>query len=332
MVRRFEKDILRVGNWHLPDGRVFRATPERVRHLGQRLSEMLQAGLQIPLAFEHQEATGPMTADEAAAALRAKVQRTLGHAMSAKLDEDGETILGLFEVPVDADGDSLLRNRFVSPEVVQNFRDGNGRVWPGESISHVAVTPRPVQHRQSAAVEVAALSHGRRLRYPVRLSWDAYQPTRLSSEDAPVNAKTDADLAGEDLAGRTMATPAEPEKAELQEAIEALAGVGLHLPKGTDRDNILHAIIAAARTAAGGEDEDQDQDEDQGAGAEPVEIQTPYLMSHSDDPYTQAQLDFGDDLARRAGCVGKRPAAALSLHRSPEEEAGDDLARRCRVG
>ncbi len=39
---------------------------------------------------------------------------------------------------------------YVSPEIQWNWRDTDGKVWPGASITHIAATPRPVQRHQDA--------------------------------------------------------------------------------------------------------------------------------------------------------------------------------------
>ncbi len=295
MVRHFEKDVLKVGAWHLPGGGVFKATPKVVRHLGQRLTDMLEDGLQIPFAWEHQPKAKPMTEDEADQALKDKVQRTLGHAKAGQMGEDDATVLGLLEVPVDADGDAVAKAKYVSPEIVEDFIDGRGKMWPGLSISHIALTARPVQHDQSPAREVVALSHEGKPRWKnaVWLSWDAV--ARLAEEEPPPFVKKGE--GEEEPPPKPEAPPPPPDPAaagggdaaKLATVREALAKCGIILPPDTNRENMLDVLHTSALTMAhhageskGGTKDDQEEEEEPPMSTttqEPKEVQTPYMMS-----------------------------------------------------
>ncbi len=146
---QFLKDVLYPGAYFVPDGKGGRRkvtfSREDVRRLGERMKEMLAAGLQIPLAAEHQDKAKPLTAEERKADWVKKL--TLGWAEEAALAPEG-FLSTKVEVPVAEEARRMPAVRFVSPEIVEDWVDGNGRKWPGPSITHLAVTPRPVQHRQ----------------------------------------------------------------------------------------------------------------------------------------------------------------------------------------
>lgn len=48
----------------------------------------------------------------------------------------------------DADLKQFAKVKFVSPEIQWDWRDSDGKVWRGPTITHIAATPRPVQRHQ----------------------------------------------------------------------------------------------------------------------------------------------------------------------------------------
>lgn len=164
----FVKDVLYPGTYHVPDGKGGRRrihySRDDVGRLAERMKEMLEAGLQIPLAAEHQDKAKPLTVDERKAEW--VKQLTLGWAADVELAPEG-FLTTKVEVPVEEEAKRLPAARFVSPEIVNDFVDGTGRLWPGASITHLAVTPRPVQHKQQPFRAV-------RMSHVVRLSLDQY--------------------------------------------------------------------------------------------------------------------------------------------------------------
>lgn len=145
----FVKDVLYPGVWHIPNGRGGRKkvpfSRRDVRALQQRMQEMIAAGLSIPLAAEHQDQAKPLTAAERKADWVKRL--TLGWAEDAEVAPEGY-LTARVAVPLAEDAARLPAARFVSPEIVHDFVDGTGRLWPGPSITHLAVTARPVQYPQ----------------------------------------------------------------------------------------------------------------------------------------------------------------------------------------
>jgi hypothetical protein len=108
------------------------------------LNALANAGIAVPIAWEHQDDAKPQTAAERKAGT---ARFNLGFADAAQLDPAGPMNV-LLDVPNGADAERLASVRYVSPEIVTDFIDGMGRKWPGETITHFAVTSRPVQPNQ----------------------------------------------------------------------------------------------------------------------------------------------------------------------------------------
>lgn len=145
----FVKDVLYPGSYWVSDGKGGKKkvaySRKDVEHLRQRMEEMLAAGLSIPLAAEHQDKAKPLTKEERQAEWIKKL--TMGWAEQAEIAPEG-FLTARVQVPVEEDARRLPAVRFVSPEIVNDFVDGSGRLWEGPSITHLAVTARPVNVNQ----------------------------------------------------------------------------------------------------------------------------------------------------------------------------------------
>jgi hypothetical protein len=139
---RIWKDSLYLGDWHLPDGRVFSCDEQEMRHFHTRAKEMLATGGPLPWCFEHDPDVGLSSVQRA----KRQAENAGGHCHAVRLGPDGQL---QFEVDVeDDDVPKLRKNKFVSPEIRFDVVDSHGKLWPGASIVHLAVTPRPVQWPQ----------------------------------------------------------------------------------------------------------------------------------------------------------------------------------------
>lgn len=181
------KDILYPGDWHLPDGRVFRCSQEGVKHFAQRMQDMIADGLPIPGAWEHQDRVKPVTREMWQARNAEMVKLTFGHADAARVNAEGA-----LEVVADLDDDDaklLKKVKFVSPQIDWNYKDPRGKVWEGPSILHFAATSRPVQvgpaHGKPGQKPFALSSLDASLFEfgPVRLSLNGYEAVNLSHDD-----------------------------------------------------------------------------------------------------------------------------------------------------
>lgn len=247
---KFTKDVLYPGEWQLPDGRKWKASPELVAHLSQRAKDMLAAGLSIPLAWEHDDGAKPRTAAQKAADF---AKTTPGYLESSILTAEGILEVGV-EIPVDTDAKRMPAVRFASPEIISDFIDGTGRLWPGPSITHVAITPRPVQTPQKPFQPVA-MSQGAVV--PVRLSLAGFTPIRLGGSMADDNDDKKGDKGGEGKKGDKTGDATLDAGGKLKEVIEALSGDGYGFPEDTNPENFLERLHTAVLTkkasgAAGG--------------------------------------------------------------------------------
>ncbi len=229
----FDKDFLYPGTYRLKDGRTFHASAGDVAHLARRLEEMLAAGLQIPVSWEHQ-GLAPRTKAELSKLTADQTRLTLGHVESASLSPEG-FLAGRVAVPVDDDAKRLPAVRFVSPTIAHDWTDGDGRFWPGASVVELAATPRPVQHRQQPFKPVA-FSHG-----AISLSLADYRGDTTMPDDTqkPNDKKPDGEDGGK----------------QLKTVLAALADVGLVLPDDTTPENLLDRLHTAALTKKGPETE-----------------------------------------------------------------------------
>lgn len=256
------KDILYPGRWHLRDGRTFECSQSDLSHYTRRMKDMIAAGLPIPLSWEHQASVKPGNPDEARAE---RTKLTLGHT-SAVRDSAGilETRL---EVPDAADAKKLPAVRFVSPFIEWDFVDGSGKKWDGPSITHIAVTPRPIQHTQRAFGEPAALSltpgakaaqtcnRATRNAKPVALSLSDYEGPMDDDEkkkpkdgdgDGIVNEDTPDEAPADDAGG--LNGP-EDKSAEIAEVVQLLAPHKIVLGEGISSiDDFFQRLKAALHT------------------------------------------------------------------------------------
>jgi hypothetical protein len=279
----FEKDVLYPGEWYLPNGRVFRCTPGDVRHLGQRMQEMLLAGVPIPLAWEHQAEAVADTPERWEALKAATCKAALGGADQAALAPEG-FLKSVVTVPGDADAERLKAIRFVSPEIRKDFKDGRGRVWPGLSIVGLAATQRPVQYPQKPFKPVALSQAGSH----IILSLAGY---RLAYDDGDDDGGRPGagDLGKPDLSA-TADNDAENKKVRIPAAgnldglLKALADpcIGLVLPGDTTADNLVERLMTAALTKKSAAESSKEEEPYPGTQPPQPEAPPPMTMSLED--------------------------------------------------
>lgn len=269
MTKSLWKDILYPGRWHCRDGRTFDCSPQEIPYFQQRMKDMVDAGLPIPLSWEHQPQLKPGddSSDEARAN-RAKF--ALGCARNAR--SSAGFLEAELDVPLEEDRKRLPAVRFVSPFIEWDFVDGKGRKWEGPSITHIAVTPRPIQHTQ----QPFAMSHNG-AKAPIALSIADYEgpmddekdkkkkpaddDTTAADDATPgdeVTDTTDADTPPDATVTDDDGAPGftDADAAELVELLAAhkiILGEGVTASNFTDRLKAsLHTKAAHDGTAAGG--------------------------------------------------------------------------------
>lgn len=142
MANVIQKDALYSGRWRLRDGRVFEVKPEDIPWYEQRMKEFHENRLPIPMTWEHQPHVKPGSPE----AIADHARLCLGHTV------DVSSKAGVLEikadVPNDEDRKKLPAIKYVSPYIEYDYVDQTGKLWPGPSITHVAVTANPVQNLQ----------------------------------------------------------------------------------------------------------------------------------------------------------------------------------------
>jgi hypothetical protein len=185
-----DKEIIAPDDYHTPDG-VVRATPRRIRHWLSMFKRMKKKGLPVPIPWEHQEGAKP----DPAARLANQAKHNAGHVDDMFLDRNG-ALWGKLNIPRDDHARQIKENvKFVSPEIDDEWEDGDGEVWH-DIITHVAVTPRPVHYKQKPFGTKAKLSQPRRGVVWLSLNQGrnfrrlAQKRRRLCAEDQLMGVKT----------------------------------------------------------------------------------------------------------------------------------------------
>ena len=231
---KYTKDVLYPGTYRLPDGRRVTYTPDDVRHLAKRLADMTAAGLQVPVCWDHQHEAKPV---QMGATRADRHKWNLGFAEGATLAPEGYLEARL-DVPVEEDAKRLPAVRYVSPEISEDYVDGTGRTWPGLSITHVAVTSRPVNSKQNPFKPV-------QLGYPPDAVW-----LSLGDMDMADDKNKDGNGKGGDDKGGTSGGP------DIKKILTLLASKGVPLPDDTTNDNFMDRLHVALVATGATEDGD----------------------------------------------------------------------------
>ena len=128
-------------------------TPEVIKHFHDSGKAMLADKLSIPVPLEHQpDSLRPLTAAELAAT---QLKHNAGFVNDYRIDRTGG-----FWAQVNVEDEDTYRKlprtiKFVSPYIVPEVVDGNGKKWQNV-ITHVALTSRPRITKQKPFEAVAA--------------------------------------------------------------------------------------------------------------------------------------------------------------------------------
>lgn len=281
------KDALYPGRWRLPDGRTFLCQPEDLPHYAKRFKEWLAAKLPIPVRWEHE-----LEGQSAALSAADKAKNTIAHAVDAAVHADGYLEVK-FPSNDEDDRKRLGKVKFVSPTIKYNVVDSTGKLWPGPSITELAVTPVPIQHGQkpfNLSQQLPATPA------PIFLSVEAYEPlagqkpVRLAQEyEAEAPEAEPSDSPPKKPKDEEESQEAEEEETgglaeKLSTALECLKRHGIVLGEetGDDLETFLDHIITACRTKEATENptELEGSAAPAGNGQEtPTEAQPPIMMS-----------------------------------------------------
>lgn len=254
-----EKDILYPGTYLLPDGRRVSYTPADVRNALIQGRRMLANRLAVPVIYEHDLDAGPVPLSLAATGPdwpASFARKCLGHTVGYELRNG--VLWATADIPNRRDVDRWRACRFASPRIDRGVRDPLGNYYPGAVVSHLAVTPRPVQMGQQPVMLSAA---GRRTE-TVFLS--------MSFREANVAEEKDGDKGKKDDVGG----------GEIGRIVAALATMGVNMPDSvTDAGSLAMAleVLAAAGVSANGPADGDLDDLDNGSATAPASA--PVMMS-----------------------------------------------------
>lgn len=303
-----EKDVLRPGTYKLRDGSTHTFTAQDVRACAANGRRMMDAGEAVPLIWEHDLDAVPIPLENLLASVdnprdwtASFAKNCFGHIAGFKLvDEDGVPVLySVNEVYKAEDAEKWKAARFCSPRIDRDYMDGQGRIFPGASVTHLAATPKPVQTNQ----------------FPVMLS------ATPGSSRVPFRGTTTIFLSAD--GDKPMADPkkddADGGKPEGKSGVESrlknvLAQLGHTIPdSATDMETICISLeaLAANGGAAGGTVDDGDGDD-----------------FNPDNP------DGGDGMAT-AGTGDTTPASApmmMSVMNAYRKQLGDRVQKIAKRG
>lgn len=139
-------DVLSVGDWHLPNGRILNVTPQRLERLARNVNLAVSRNVELPICDDHKE---PKNGEKKTP--RETAEKCRGYLGGAKFD--GKTLHLLHSFIGEDSLDVALKNK-VSIGIDPDFKDSYGNRY-GEAVRHSALTPRPVIHNQRGFVKAA---------------------------------------------------------------------------------------------------------------------------------------------------------------------------------
>jgi hypothetical protein len=284
-----QKDIFRPGEYRLPDGREVKFTAADVRRAYENGLAMLRNRFAIPAIYEHDEHATPVQLSGSADPNwpESFARKAVGHVTGFSLREEGgvPVLWASHEIP-EEDAKQWAKARFASPRLDVNASDSKGNRYPGYSVQHVAITPRPIQVEQS----------------PVQLSTTAYTaPIYLSMEYLKMADEND-DKGGSDTGG-----------GEFKRVKDALSSMGHTLPDSvTDWNGLATALeVLAANGGATEPDDMDDMDDQDGDGTGETTAAAPPIMMSAQQQKVHERLVNAErrSLATRAETATRKLVA-----------------------
>lgn len=274
-------------------------TAAHSRKYADALNQMIKSKINIPVPWEHDPDAKPTTS-----AQRAK--NTAGWVEMATVDANGIMHVDA-NIPDESDAILVRKVRFCSPRIAA-FTDGNGKDWGavtgyGNAITHLALTPRPVQHEQAPATQLA-----------IQLSLDPYTGIDMAEkegdEETPPKKKEGAEIPDGEV------QPSGP--AELKALITALAARGLIIPN--EVKDLKELIIAIKSNANESPDANPGIVPTQGNTVEGVD--KPIAMSLAEQKSNErASKQTRKELKARAAALFTGGVVSKPISLSLEQEA-----------
>jgi hypothetical protein len=276
------KEVLPPGDYHTEDG-VLRVTPQRIRHWVEQFKRMKEAGFSVPCPWEHQNGVKPV---DQASRLANRVKHNAGWVARFSINDDG-MLMALVEVPADLAGDLRDRVRYVSPEIKDEFVDGDGHTWH-DVITHLALTTRPVNHRQKPFGAPVRMSYQGTVRLSQAVRLGCKMKKKMAQDDAWEHKEGKNETSTEDQHDKVRMAEEEPGGegggggtdylAECKDLLSSKFGIDLH--ESTDESTFLRDLCMALTAA-------------QGNGASETETETPPEEMPTEETPTQEQPGGG---------------------------------------
>jgi hypothetical protein len=297
------KDILCPGKYTLPDGRVVEYTAADCRNAYRQGQRMLSDGLAVPVILEHDFAAVPVELSYAAMNPEwpsSFARNAIGHVEGYQLR--GNVLWSLNEIPDDEAARQWKRCRYASPRIDRDFEASNGKVYSGPVVSHLAVTPKPVQWDQAPVMLSRKVRNA-----PVFLSL-SYRSGAMADE-SETTTETEGNAGG-----------------SVTKLKDLLSQAGFPMPDGVnDLDAICIALEAQVMVKDGGsmEDDDMDMDDTEGnTDATTTANNNPSVMMSAQVKKAEGKVMAAvkGDLKRRAERVSARLMSAGLMDRPTATE------------
>lgn len=236
---KFAKGMLRVGTLKSDDGDIV-ITPERIAHWASQHRAMTEAGLGAPSSFDHSDDPTKLLPQKMAAGKgkRRSAADCVGWLDSLSAAEDGQSAELVLDLTDPMAIQRAERNEVeVSPVILEEFRDGTGKVWK-DVISHVDLVHHPVDHRQTPFKPVRENA----VACAIRMSLGG----KLNVYRMAVDEEGDGDGENKDM-------PKQNAMAAQQQFDAIMAhfeNIGLVMPSDTDCDNFMDRLLTALMTKA----------------------------------------------------------------------------------
>lgn len=280
---KFRLQVLTPGTWTVgqnPDGspRTHTFTREEIKAKAEATAKMLAAGINLPTCFEHQDRVRPgkLTRDQL---IEERTKGVNGWTEKLFLDKTTGACFADVEVPHADDAKTVEAIRYCSPEIDQ-FIDGE-QTDHGEVITHLAFTPKPVQHGQAP---ILRLGHERCMRLAIDPKEGKDMAEETKKDEPPKSDKTDGDKPSELPKDEPKADEAAGGPVD-KGLIAALIAAGFTIPKAVaSQKELAICIESQAEHLKPDEPDPRDQElEEVSPGMGGVgSAATPMLMSLAD--------------------------------------------------
>lgn len=303
----------------------FTATPAHIRHLHDVGRRMLSAGVPVPACWEHRTDAMPGKKNSRDDAVSMRAKGTAGFVSDYEIDSNN-VLWAKVQIDDAEEAKAAQRVKFCSPYIPESVLDGDGTDW-GPAIAHLALTPKPRNHRQPpATVALSMVADPKALfRGTLWFAVDSEKGSDMPDDDKP--AKPDGTATSDDPGNKPPAaadTPPGPPNAQVDQppkppseeevafkaALATLAEAGYVLGADTTKDNLLERLVVAINTKKAVETNSVPDEDDLPPGGGPAYEEmpgagitgTPVLMSRLEEYERKSLSRRLDNLLRSGRC------------------------------